>query len=120
MGRASQLGPKEAMRLFVENALSRSAVALWTRSWRIGLRTLRRRGLVRARAQAHTTRWVGSATFAHDCLHGTADDVVDAGNAPLIANAIPGARLELFEGVGHLLPWERPAEFVALVEEFLA
>jgi pimeloyl-ACP methyl ester carboxylesterase len=37
----------------------------------------------------------------------------------LIANAIPGARLELFEGVGHLLPWERPEELVALVEGFL-
>ena len=53
-------------------------------------------------------------------VHGTADNVVDAGNAPLIADAIPGARLELLEGVGHLLPWERPDEFVALVEEFLA
>ena len=51
-------------------------------------------------------------------IHGTDDNVVDAGNAPLIANAIPGARLELFDGVGHLLPWERPEEFVALVEEF--
>ena len=53
-------------------------------------------------------------------LHGTADNVVDAGNAPLIAEAIPGARVVLFEGVGHLLPWERPEEFAALVEEFLA
>ena len=25
----------------------------------------------------------------------------------------------LFDGVGHLLPWERPEEFVTLVEEFL-
>ena len=53
-------------------------------------------------------------------VHGTADNVVDARNAPLIAEAIRGARLELFAGVGHLLPWERPEDFVALVEEFLA
>jgi len=46
--------------------------------------------------------------------------VVHAGNAPLIAEAIPDARLEMFDGVGHLLPWERPDQFVALVEEFLA
>jgi pimeloyl-ACP methyl ester carboxylesterase len=53
-------------------------------------------------------------------VHGTADNVVDAGNAPLLAEGIPGARLELLEGVGHLLPWERPAEFTVLVEEFLS
>ena len=53
-------------------------------------------------------------------VHGTADNVVDIGNAPLLADGIPGARLQLFDGVGHLLPWERPEEFTALVEEFLA
>ena len=53
-------------------------------------------------------------------VHGTGDNVVDAGNAPLLAEGIPGAQLELFEGVGHLLPWERPEEFTRLVEEFLA
>jgi pimeloyl-ACP methyl ester carboxylesterase len=53
-------------------------------------------------------------------VHGSADNVVDAGNAPLIADAIPNARLVLLEGVGHLVPWERPEQFVALVEEFLS
>jgi pimeloyl-ACP methyl ester carboxylesterase len=53
-------------------------------------------------------------------VHGTADNVVDVGNARLLAEAIPGARLEIFDGVGHLLPWERPERFVSLVEEFLA
>jgi pimeloyl-ACP methyl ester carboxylesterase len=62
---------------------------------------------------------LGEITVPTLVVHGTADNVVDAGNAPLIANAIPGARLELFEGVGHLLPWERPEELVALVEGFL-
>ena len=52
-------------------------------------------------------------------VHGTADNVVDVGNARLLADAIEGARLQLFEGVGHLLPWERPQEFTALVEGFL-
>ncbi len=119
------LDPQEAMRLFVENALSASPPD----------------GLVDEIVAYRTANppdgagWYAqaSAGAAHDALarlgdirvptlviHGTADNVVDAGNAPLIADAIPGARLELLEGVGHLLPWERPDEFAALVEEFLA
>ena len=35
----------------------------------------------------------------------------------LLAERIPGARLELVEGAGHLLFWEQPEEFAALVEE---
>jgi 3-oxoadipate enol-lactonase len=52
-------------------------------------------------------------------LHGTEDQVVDAGNAPLLAERIPGAQLELLEGAGHLLFWEQPDRFVAAVTEFL-
>jgi pimeloyl-ACP methyl ester carboxylesterase len=125
MGRQAQLDPQEAMRLFVENALSPEPP----------------QGLVDEIVAYRTANppdgagWYAqaSAGAAHDALarlgeirvptlvvHGTADNVVDARNAPLIADAIPGARLELFEGVGHMLPWERPEEFVALVEEFLA
>ena len=124
MGRQPQLDPQEARRLFVENALSADPPA----------------GLVDEIVAYRTANppdgagWYAqaSAGAAHDAMgrlgdiraqtlviHGTADNVVDAGNAPLMANAIPGARLEVFEGVGHLLPWEQPKEFVALVEEFL-
>ena len=53
-------------------------------------------------------------------LHGTADAVVDTGNAELLAQRIPGARVELFDGGGHLFFWEQPERFVAVVEEFLA
>lgn len=125
MGQQPKLDPREAMQLFVENALSSDPPA----------------GLVdeivayRMANPPNPAGWYAqaSAGAAHDALarlgeiraptlvvHGTADNVVDAGNAPLIAEAIPGARLEVFEGVGHLLPWERPDEFVTLVEEFLA
>jgi pimeloyl-ACP methyl ester carboxylesterase len=125
MGSQPHLDPRDAMRLFVENALSPEPPA----------------GLVdeivayRMANPPNAAGWYAqaSAGAAHDALarlddirvptlvvHGTADNVVDAGNAPLIAAMIPGARLELFDGVGHLLPWERPDEFVALVEEFLA
>jgi pimeloyl-ACP methyl ester carboxylesterase len=125
MGRQAQLDPSEAMHLFVENALSPSPPS----------------GLVDeivAYRLAHPPDAAGwyaqaQAGAAHDAMsrlgeivaptlvvHGTADNVVDARNAPLIADALPDARLVLLEGVGHLVPWERPEQFVALVEEFLS
>ncbi len=124
MGSRPKIDLREAMVMFVKNALSSEPPA----------------GLVdeivtyRMANPPDPAGWYAqaSAGAAHDALarlgdihvptlvvHGTADNVVDAGNAPLIATAITGARLELFDGVGHLLPWERPEEFVALVEEFL-
>ena len=50
---------------------------------------------------------------------GTEDNVVDARNARLLAERIPGAGLELLEGAGHMLFWERADEFVGIVEDFL-
>ena len=104
------------MRLFVENALSPDPPdGARGRDRRVSDREPSgRRGLVRAGERGRGARrdGRGSATIRAPTLviHGTADNVVDAGNAPLIANAIAGARLELFEGVGHLLPWERPED----------
>jgi 3-oxoadipate enol-lactonase len=51
-------------------------------------------------------------------LHGTADRVVDPRNARLLADRIPGARLEQFPGLGHLFFWEDPDAFVAAVTRF--
>jgi pimeloyl-ACP methyl ester carboxylesterase len=53
-------------------------------------------------------------------LHGTADSVVDARNADLLAERVPDARLELFPGAGHLFFWEQPERFVEIVGEFLS
>lgn len=50
-------------------------------------------------------------------IHGTADELLDVANAPLIAGAIPGARLELLEGVGHMFWWEAPQRSAQLVCE---
>jgi 3-oxoadipate enol-lactonase len=52
-------------------------------------------------------------------LTGDRDVVVDPRNSELLAERIPGARLELFPGTGHLFFWERPERFVEVVEEFL-
>ena len=51
---------------------------------------------------------------------GTADIVVDPRNSQLLGERIPGARLELVEGTGHLFFWEEPERFLRVVSEFLA
>jgi len=50
-------------------------------------------------------------------IHGSADRVLDAINGDLIASLVPGARLELLDGVGHLFFWERPERSAQLVRE---
>ena len=40
-------------------------------------------------------------------------------NAPLLAEVIPGARLELYEGLGHLFFWEEPERVAADLRSFL-
>jgi 3-oxoadipate enol-lactonase len=52
-------------------------------------------------------------------LHGTEDAVVDSRNTALLALRIPGSRVELFPGGGHLFFWEQPERFVEVVTEFL-
>jgi 3-oxoadipate enol-lactonase len=53
-------------------------------------------------------------------VHGTADELLAAINGDLVASLIPGARLELLEGAGHLFFWERPQEAARLVREHAA
>ena len=53
-------------------------------------------------------------------MHGTADRLVQPGNARLLAEAIPGAQLEWLDGASHVFWTDRPEQSVALVEKFLA
>jgi len=52
-------------------------------------------------------------------VHGSADTVVDPRNAKLLAGCIPDARMVTFPGLGHLLFWEDPVGFAAVVTSFL-
>ena len=53
-------------------------------------------------------------------IHGTDDQLLPVQNGRLIASLIPGARLEIFDGVGHLFFWERPERSAELVREHAA
>jgi 3-oxoadipate enol-lactonase len=53
-------------------------------------------------------------------IHGTADQVLPVENGHLVASLIPGSRLEIFDGVGHLFFWERPDRSAELVREHAA
>jgi len=119
---AAQLEPEVALRRFVENALGPDGAGLVDE--------------IVARRLAHPfdpSGWQAQAaagtTFAGTALetiqaptlviHGTDDAVVDAANAELLTERIPQATLVLLPRAGHLLFWERPAEFVRIVAGFL-
>jgi pimeloyl-ACP methyl ester carboxylesterase len=51
---------------------------------------------------------------------GTKDRLVTVRDAPLFADAIPGARRVVYEDTGHMAMLERPEEFNALLTDFLA
>jgi 3-oxoadipate enol-lactonase len=122
---AQRLDPLVALRRFVENALAADAPQALVDEI-FALRVAHPPDPAGWAAQA-----AAAASFdAYDrlgeiaaptlVLHGTADRVVDPGNAPLLGGRIPGARVELIEGAGHLFFWERPDRFIELVTEFLA
>ncbi|HEX2025632.1 MAG TPA: alpha/beta fold hydrolase [Actinomycetota bacterium] len=52
-------------------------------------------------------------------LHGTEDRTIDPANARLLAERIPGAKLVLLEGAGHVYHAERPAEADRAVLDFV-
>jgi pimeloyl-ACP methyl ester carboxylesterase len=50
-------------------------------------------------------------------VHGSVDRILPVANAHHLARLMPDARLEIFEGVGHLFWWERPDRSAELVRE---
>ena len=124
MHAAGSLDPVEAQRRFVVNALAPNAAE----------ELVDEICAYRVEHPPDPAGWqaLAAAGAAHDALarigetaapalvmHGTADNVVDPRNAELLAEGIPNARLEWFDGSGHLFFWEQPERFAALVQEFL-
>ena len=124
---APLLDPKVALRRFVENALSAETVAerpeLVDRILELRLSNPFDLAGWQAQLAAGTSfdvlDHVDGIRAPTLVVSGTADTVVDARNSELLAARIPGARLELFRGLGHLFFWEEPERFARLVTEFL-
>lgn len=50
-------------------------------------------------------------------VHGSEDAMLLVSNAHMIAERIPGARLEILDGLGHLFFWEEPERSAELVRD---
>jgi 3-oxoadipate enol-lactonase len=53
-------------------------------------------------------------------VHGSEDEMLPVLNGHMIASLIPGSRLEILEGVGHMFFWERPGRAAELVRAHAA
>jgi pimeloyl-ACP methyl ester carboxylesterase len=72
---------------------------------------------VQAVASHDTSERLGEITAPTLVIHGTDDQMLPVSNARAIAARIPGARLEILEGVGHAFWWERPEESAELLRQ---
>jgi 3-oxoadipate enol-lactonase len=119
---AGSLPPEVALRRFVENALAPGAQAELVEE------LYRRRlenppdpvGWPAQAAAGMTFVGVDGAIEAPTLLvTGTEDNVVDPMNTDVLAERLPGARVERLPGTGHLFFWEQPDAVVRIVTEFL-
>jgi pimeloyl-ACP methyl ester carboxylesterase len=51
---------------------------------------------------------------------GARDPIIPVGHGEDAHRALPGSRLEIFDGVGHLPQIEQPSRFITVLEDFLA
>jgi len=72
---------------------------------------------MRAIGRHDTSARLGEIRAPTLVIHGTADQMLRASNGEAIARAIPGARLELLEGTGHMFWVEEPERSAQLVTE---
>jgi 3-oxoadipate enol-lactonase len=63
---------------------------------------------------------LGEIAVPTTVAHGTLDRMLPYANGVAIAEAIPGATLETFDGVGHLFFWEDPERTLRIVRETAA
>jgi len=119
---AQTLAPEVALRRFVENALGEDPPAglvdeLFAR--RVANPPDPAGWQAQAAAGLGFQGVEGEIAAPTLVLGGTADNVVDHRNAEVLATRIPGARVELLAGAGHLFFWEQPDESVRIINEFL-
>ncbi len=64
-----------------------------------------------------TSASLGELTMPALVVHGTLDQMLPVGNGHDIHARIPGSRLEIFGGIGHLFFWEDPTRAAELICE---
>ena len=62
-----------------------------------------------------TSARLGSLAVPTLVVHGDEDRMIPVENGRMIAERVPGARLEILEGAGHMFWWERPERSAELV-----
>jgi pimeloyl-ACP methyl ester carboxylesterase len=75
---------------------------------------------VRASATHNTYARLPELTTPTLVVHGTDDQIFPVSNGQLVASRIPGAHLEIFDGVGHLFFLERPQRSAELIRDHAA
>ncbi len=75
--------------------------------------------VVMAQAQAaaahDTSARLGEISARTLVIHGTEDQMLPVGNGRMIASLIPGSRLEILDGIGHLFFFEAPDQSAELI-----
>ena len=128
LGEAMMSGDRErALRVAWEVNVSPSYAAdeqAWNAFHEIALRRAVAVPVIMAQMQAcmahDTSARLGEITAPTMVIHGTEDQMLPVANAQLIAGLIPGAELEILDGIGHLFFWERPEQAAALLHAHTA
>jgi 3-oxoadipate enol-lactonase len=95
-------------RAFVERALSR----------RVAVEVIEQQA--RAAAAHDTSSRLGEIELPTLVIHGTEDQMIPVSNGHMIAQLIPGAPLEILDGVGHMFFLERPERSAELLRAHVA
>ncbi len=70
---------------------------------------------------AHDTKdRLGELELPTLVIHGTADQMLPVANGNMIAGLIPGAELEILDGIGHMFFWERAEQSAELIRSHAA
>jgi 3-oxoadipate enol-lactonase len=93
---------------FVERALSR----------RVAVEVIEQQA--RAAAAHDTSSRLGEIELPTLVIHGTEDQMIPVSNGHMIAQLIPGAPLEILDGVGHMFFLERPERSTELLRAHVA
>jgi 3-oxoadipate enol-lactonase len=67
-----------------------------------------------------TSTRLGEVTAPTLVIHGTVDEMLPLGNGEQLASLVPGSRLEVLDGIGHLFFWEQPERVAELVRSHAA